>query len=194
MEIKGYNDYELIYMVRESGEKSKDLLYQKYGPILISLSREYYVANKQYGAEFEDFLQEAKYSFEKALINYDEKTGVLFYTFVITCVRRRLITFSRIISSNKHKPLCYYANIDECKIPDSHNSIINFSEEYDIKQIISKMISEFPIKYSSVLELVINGFSYYEISNLLAIPYSTVQYRVKWIRQQIKKYYCKEAI
>ena len=34
MDYKDYNDYELIYMVRENDDSSYDILFQKYIPII----------------------------------------------------------------------------------------------------------------------------------------------------------------
>jgi len=38
MNYKKINDYELLYMVRENDDYSKDLLYEKYLPIIKSLA------------------------------------------------------------------------------------------------------------------------------------------------------------
>ena len=61
------------------------------------------------------------------------------------------------------------------------------------KRII-EIINKLPIEYSSVLELKMNGFNYREISTLLDIPSSTVEYRIRRIRKEINQYYCQEAI
>ena len=60
MDYKKYNDYELIYMVRENSTDSKDILREKYQPVLKSIAKEFYKSFKYYGYEYEDFLQEAE--------------------------------------------------------------------------------------------------------------------------------------
>ena len=67
-------------------------------------------------------------------------------------------------------------------------------EECDINRIILETILELPLEDSSILELKFNGFNYREISVLLDIPGSTVEYRIRRIRREIGKYCCKETI
>ena len=190
-----YNDYELVYMVRENDTLTRDLLYEKYSPIIKSISKEFYLKYKYYGYEYEDFLQEAKYLFSKAIINYDDSKGSLFYTFVDLCLRRGLLTFCRNISnSKKNKASYYYIDINQCNIPDEKNYIENMLEECDINRIVLETILELPLEDSSILELKFNGFNYREIATLLNIPSTTAEYRVRKIRKKILKHYCKGTI
>ena len=46
MKYKQYNDYELIYMVRENDDSSRDILYQKYIPIIHHLANNFYQTNQ----------------------------------------------------------------------------------------------------------------------------------------------------
>ena len=192
MEYKKYNDYELIYMVRESDDFSKDILYEKYLPVIKSISKEYYLKFRDYGYDYDDFFQEASILFEKAVINYSEDRESVFYTFVNICIRRGLLTFCRSISNeNKNKPLSQYIDLDISNIPDKKNDINTYLNEYDFNAIISNIMLKFPIEYSSVLELKYNGFNYREISILLNIPSSTAEYRIRKIKKELNRYYCK---
>ena len=192
MDYKKYNDYYLIDMVRENDCFSRDILYRKYQPILKSISKDFYQRFKDYGYEYEDFLQEANVLFEKALINYKDNQNSLFYTFVDICVKRGMMTFCRNISNTKIK--IYYTDLDQFNVKDEKNNINSFSYEYDGNKLVTEIISKLPIEYSSVLELKMNGFNYREISTLLDIPSSTVEYRIRRIRKEINQYYCQEAI
>ena len=42
MKYKELNDYELLYMVRESNDIIKEVLYVKYRPLIKNLSSEFY--------------------------------------------------------------------------------------------------------------------------------------------------------
>ena len=42
MNYKKYNDYELIYMIRENDNDSYDILYNKYLPVMKSIAFNYY--------------------------------------------------------------------------------------------------------------------------------------------------------
>ena len=46
MNYKSFNDYELIYMIRESDESSRNILYEKYMPVISSISSDYYLKYK----------------------------------------------------------------------------------------------------------------------------------------------------
>lgn len=195
MKYNNYNDYELIYMVRENDGFSKSILYDKYYPLLKNISREFYNQYKYYGYEYDDFLQEAIFCFEKALINYNENQDTKFYSFVLLCVKRGLITFSKRISNyNKHKPSIYYVDIDKCNITDANSNIDNIMTEQNVYRMIKKAILELPLNDSSILELRYNGFSYKEISILMEIPSTTIEYKLRKMRKVISSYCCKEAI
>ena len=192
MDYKKYNDYELIYLVRENDGTSRDILYEKYLPVLKSIAMEFYQRYKFYGYEYEDFLQEAYISFEKAILQYHDNRGTIFYTFVDLCIRRGMITFCRNISnSNKNKPYYFFIDLDDKAIPDYRNDINDYNLEYDFRKVFNILKLKLPLELSSILELRINGFNYSEISKLLTVPCSTVDYRMKKIKEEFTKYYCK---
>ena len=86
MDYKKLNDNELIYMVQENDESSRDLLVKKYSPVIFKISNEYYKKYTGHIYEFDDFYQEALISFYRALHTYNSSKGVLFYTFVVICI------------------------------------------------------------------------------------------------------------
>lgn len=193
MKYKQYNDYELIYMVREN-EMASDILFKKYEPILRNISEQYYQSYKYYGYDYDDFLQEAYVLFNKALVNYDEEKNNLFYSFVVLCVRRGMLTFcKRISNSNKNIASFYYIDVNENEIPDSKNDIDNLLIEYDFEFFLKKELYSMPIDYSSVFELKMNGFNYREIAILLDVSDGTIEYRSKKIRKIVGDKYCKKA-
>ena len=100
MKYKNYNDYELIYMVKENDDFCYGELYKKYMPIIKSLAYEYYNKYSNYGYDFDDFVQESFLAFHNAIKFFDEKKDILFYTFAILCIRRSLIIFVRCLCSN----------------------------------------------------------------------------------------------
>ena len=186
MNYKNYNDYELIYMVREKDDYSEDILLKKYLPVIKSISSEYYLKYKNYCCEYDDFLQEAIIAFQSAISNYNESKDVLFYSFAIMCVRRRLITFCRNISSeSKNVSYNELVDIDNNMVEDYSANINIIIDNKELEEMLSKCILELDIECSCILELKLNGFSYREISQLLDIPPSTVEYRTRKIRKKI---------
>ena len=134
MNYKNYNDYELIYMVREKDESSNEILYEKYNPIIRNITYEYYRKYSVYGYDYDDFLQEGYIAFQNALCKYDENKDCLFYTFVVFCLRRSLGTFCRKISTrSKNLSNTEFVNIDDYSCIDVNYSLI----EKNIKMRIS---------------------------------------------------------
>ncbi len=189
MEYKKYNDYELLYFVKENDELSQKILFEKYQPILRNLAGKYYQSYSQYGYEYEDFLQEANIAFQKAIHYYDESQKSLFYSFAILCVKRKLYTFCREISLRKRGvPATRLSSKEEHSIVDRRYDMNVIMDSYLLEEICKTAIFTLPMEISSVLELKINGFSYREIGTLLNLPISTVASRFsrakKYLRQK----------
>lgn len=188
MNYKNYNDYELVYMVNEDGSYG-DLLYQKYKPVLLSIVNEFFQNYRNYGYDYDDFLQEASIAFFQSISKFDESKGSLFYTFMTLCVRRKLMSFCRNISnSNKNIPSGFFVDIDEFDVLDDKNDLNRLVHDFEIDQIIRNVLFNLPIQYSSILELKMNGFSYCEISILLDIPKSTVEFRNRHSKKMVETY------
>ena len=192
MKYKEQNDYELLYMVRESNDEIKDILYEKYYPVIKNISKEFYDKYNCYGYDYDDFLQEAILSFEKSIIYYDQNTDNLFYTFVIICMRRSLLSFCRKITSKRNSlPEFYYSTLDEEKISNNYNDLTDVMLKKEIEEDLKKLILELPMEYSPIIELRMNGFNYREIGVLLELPISSVEYRIRKIRKRAKLKYNK---
>ena len=168
MDYKQLNDYELIDQIRENNDDCNSLLYLKYQPILHNLAHEFYRKYSCYGYDYEDFYQEAVISFYHALSHFDEKKDVLFYTFVTICIRRSLLSFCRNISAGNHSiPSYLFLDSDQCVIEDVESDIPMYFNKQEVHSIIQKVILDFPIEVSSIIELHINGFTYREIGKLM---------------------------
>ena len=188
MGYKQYNDYELIYMVRENDDDSQDILFQKYQPIVRKIAGEYFSHYSSYGYDYEDFVQEGNVAFQKSVMYYDEKKDSTFYTFVVLCIRRKLLSFCRKISSPKknisqHEVL----DIDDCVVADKSNDISDLCHYFEIEDICRKLLWELSLEKSSVFELRMNGFTYQEIGILLDLPTSTAEFQNRVIRRELKK-------
>ena len=185
MDYKKYNDYELIYMVRENDEESLGYLFEKYTPIIKKLSNEYYQRYSSYGYDYDDFIQEANIALYDAYRSFKDSMNVLFYTFVVLCIRRRLLSFCRNITNvNKNISNKMTIEIDEFEVIDEGANIDLHINNSLIEKEIHDFILKLPLKYSSVFELRLNGFCYNEIACLLDIPSSTAEYRYRCIKKK----------
>ena len=195
MDYKKYNDDELIYMVKENYEDSANILFKKYYPIIHSLSYEYYSKYNGYSYELDDFYQEALSAFYKALHNYNNSKNVLFYTFVVVCIRRALASFGRIVYNDNNKTSNINVEKLEGCIEDSRENPLLRDSYRGLENIIKKVIFSLSLEAGAILELKINGFTYKEISELLDIPISSVEFKSRrarrLLRDKVKAYYCK---
>ena len=194
MDYKKYNDYELIYMVRENDEDAKSIIWKKYTPIIRRIAYEYYQKYSNYGYEFDDFLQEAQLSFYQALSRYNEDKNTLFYTFINMCIRNRLSSFCRTITNKKNNDtLLNSVSINDDDYEDVKSNINSIYSEQDFQKIIKNIIYSSSFLSGVIIELRYNDFTLREISTLLDIPLTTVDYWCRKARKEVdyalKKYY-----
>lgn len=194
MDYKKYNDYELIYMVRENDEDAKSIIWKKYTPIIRRIAYEYYQKYSNYGYEFDDFLQEAQLSFYQALSRYNEDKNTLFYTFINMCIRNRLSSFCRAITNKKNNDtLLNSVSINDDNYEDVKSNINSIYSEQDFQKIIKNIIYSSSFLSGVIIELRYNDFTLREISTLLDIPLTTVDYWCRKARKEVdyalKKYY-----
>lgn len=188
MEYKQVNDYELMYMIRESDDNSFDIMFKKYSPVIKKIALKYYDFAKKRGAELEDLIQEGMIALNRGIISYNESSGVLFYTYACLCVERHIITYCRNIDSYRHAALNYSTTDDILFSVKDENSL-------DYEKLIEESASDrfvyyknlLDFKCSNVFELRYNGFSYKEISKLLDVPVSTVDGRLCKVRRILRE-------
>ena len=187
MDYKKYNDYELIYMVRENDDYSYGTLLNKYLPIIRSIAGDYYKRFDSFGYELDDFIQEGHLGFQKALRYFDEKKDILFYTFVTLCINRRLLSFCKRITCDKKNISSYYFDdIDKISIADEDDTELYFLEKEFYSDIWS-IVYTYPIEYSCVFELRLNQFHYPEIERLLNISSRRAQRMMHILYKKIRK-------
>ena len=151
MDYKKYNDYELIYMVRENDDSSKSILFKKYHPILVSITNEYYYKYKQYGYDYDDFLQEAYIAFFNSLINFNENKNVLLYSYVIMCVRRKMMTFCKSISKNC-KNISYNDYDEFIDILDARTDVYSMVNNFESEKMLRNAILDLSNAYAILAE------------------------------------------
>lgn len=179
------NDYELIYLVRENDDDALKIILRKYSKIIYAICNRYYAKYKYIGLSYDDLLQEARYSVSKVINNYDDNK-TLFYSFLILCVERDIVTFCKKYNNSKNYPLNYSLS------DDVFDYVKDSSITYDASYILEENELFFRCKnllnYNQciVFELKYNGFTFNEISILLDLPISTVDGRLHLIKKRLK--------
>ena len=187
MDYKKINDYEVVYMVRENDEEAREIIFNKYIPIVRRIASDHLALAKMARIEYEDLVQEGLIALNEAINKYNERSGVLFYTFLCVCVERRILTYCRKMNSSKH----YLLNTsldDEYIYSVSDNDVFEaYFNEINLERKFVSFKNLFDIVESNIFELRYNGFSYKEISKLLDIPVSTIDGKLCKIRIILKE-------
>ena len=181
MVYKDINDYYLIDMICENDELSYGMLFDKYRPLIKKIASNFYRNYKNYGYEYDDFLQEGYLGFYKTLKNFNLNKSVLFYTFVSLCVNRQLISFVNKISSKAYNYILL--PLDEY---DLIYTGVKDNYDYYLEELIKEVLNESSIEDASVFELRYNNFSYKEIEVLLDIDYAQAEYRYRKLKLLLK--------
>jgi len=197
MDYKNYNDYELVYEIRDNNEDAYNVLIEKYSMLINKYATEYYRKSKMYKLEYEDLVQEGYIGLFQALDNYDENT-CLFYTFASLCIKREMERLIKSFSRAKHTPLndAISMNVPLNKGNDLIIEDILESKDNVEQDVISNItcLDIMNLKYdmdfemAAVFELKTNKFTSSEISALLDLPRKKVENYIIKIRKIVNKY------
>ena len=87
-----YTDYQLIILVREQNdEEALTILLNKYSPIIGKIASTYYGV----GYDYQDFFQEGRIAFVRAIETFDNNVNASFYAYSMTCVRNSMVSVYR---------------------------------------------------------------------------------------------------
>lgn len=183
-----YNDFELFYMVNES-EDALSLMIKKYEPLYKKLSYFFIRKFPNYGLDVEDLIQQCRITTCFVIDSYKVDNGVLFYSFLLVCLKRSLNNYIRRSFGKEtyyYMDIENYENIEQFRYDDRSYAYI------DDKEFIYKMI-EFKNSLnninSCIFELRFNGFSYKDIACLLDIKVKKVDNALLTIRKKLEKYF-----
>lgn len=96
-----YNDFELVSLIRENNEEAREILYNKYKPIIVKKSTDQIYKLGSYGMEINDLIQEGYIGLDNAINCFNEKENTSFYTFALLCIDRQIITYIKKNTNNK---------------------------------------------------------------------------------------------
>ena len=191
MNYKNYNDYELIYHVREQNDDSYGILFQKYIPIIKRITSDAYMKFSSYGYDLDYFIQEGYLGFQQALSSFDETKNSLFYTYASMCIQRKIISFCKKISSvEKNISNHYYVSYEDTPIIDPSPGMEEVLVNQEFYRGLWEIVYTFPLEYTCVFELRMNQFPYQEISQLLDIPVRKAEFMIYRIYRKIRREFC----
>ena len=126
-EYKNLNDYEIMYMVSENIEDATKLIYKKYEPIVYKIANELYLNNKSLGIELDDLYQEGYYALFLSLKYYDLNKDTLFYTYVISNIKGKMLNLIKKNNTKKNLILNNSISLND-NYSDTSNELIEYVE------------------------------------------------------------------
>ena len=188
MNYKDYNDYEVLYMIREDSDII-DLIIQKYEPLIKKIAFSFFSSYKYMNIDYDDLVQEGRIALYNATKSYNASKDVLFYTYAISSIKKTMLKILKNLSSNKNKANVNNFNLDYCydvSNGDIENIEIMLDEEF--YQGIINFKNSLPDLEGQIFELRFNGFSYKDINILLDIPLKMVDNKMLKIRKLLREY------
>ena len=186
-----YNDFELVSLIRENNEEAREILYNKYKPIIVKKSTDQIYKLGSYGMEINDLIQEGYIGLDNAINCFNEKENTSFYTFALLCIDRQIITYIKKNTNNKAMILNDAINLDDGKeylFRDNTDIEGSFINKEDAKEFINLICDSLSDIEKKVFSLKLEGYYIGEIANLLnkdtKVIYNTLQrmkYKIKLI-------------
>ena len=191
-----YNDFELVYLIKENNEEARDILYNKYKPIIVKKSTDQIYKLGSYGMEINDLIQEGYIGLDNAINCFNEKENTSFYTFALLCIDRQIITYIKKNTNNKAMILNDAINLDDGKeylFRDNTDIEGSFINKEDAKEFINLICDSLSDIEKKVFSLKLEGYDIGEIANLLnkdtKVIYNTlhrIKYKIKLIMNKDK--------
>lgn len=176
-------DEELVFLCKDGNGDALSLLAQRY------MKTADIIAGRFHGCPIEnaDLIQEAMFAFLSAVYSYNQDKDCSFETFASTCMRNRIVSLIRTLSSKKRVPqglvVPLEENADTLSIPSPEENLINENSAEYISSVISASLTK---KESEVFKLHLMGFSYDEIANQLDTPVKAVDSALQRARKKLR--------
>ena len=165
-----YNDYELIYYIRDGSEMALDIMFKKYDLVIFGFIQR--IPYLLHSGKVDDLMQEGRMILLKCLKTFRFEYGT-FYAYFSVCLRNRL---------NKLIKNTYYSNIilmeDMSSIPDNNGDFEN-KFRFLFGEHIERIIYE---------EYFVNGFSLNSIAEKYNIKYSAIIQVKSRMSRKLKAY------
>ncbi len=188
--MKKYNDFELIYLIKEESDIALDIMFEKYEPLIKKICSHYFFCYQNIKIDYDDLLQEGRIGLFKAIKGYDSSQNVLFYTFATICIKRAILSFLNRNMNTKNIVLSQaiiYENDEELDRSEISSDIFSFVSDNDCINNIIKFKNSLDFIDANVFELRFNMFSYEEIANLLGLTKKNVDNRIMKIKKKLRK-------
>ena len=194
MDYKDFNDYELINYISEGNEEASNILLKKYEPLIKKEALKLLPYCENFGLDLNDLIQEGLIGLNHAIERYQEQTDVMFYTYALKCIKRKMLSIITSLGRQKNKVLNESISYDDDAnalikiIRDSNQTpeeaIMSKEDEEKLIEKIECKLTDFECE---VFELLISGLKYNEISKILDKDKKSIDNTIQRIKAKIKK-------
>ena len=149
---------------------------------------------KNNGIEYSDLVQEGIIGLDYALKHFSEEKNTIFYTYVKTCIERKMLSYLLSTTRLKHKVLNDSISFDnesnmlDKVLTDELNNpesiIESIERENELIKRVRKKLTSFE---EQVFSLLISNFDYKEISDILDKDKKAIDNAIQRIRFKVKE-------
>lgn len=199
MNYRDISDEQLIYMLHESSEDAKDLLFEKYKYIIDIELKKYSSMARVLGYDYNDLYQDALVGFSDALVSYRTDKHAALASFITLCVDRKLQVCIKKAGRLKNKLLneslslehvydAYTSPLMDLLSDNKENDPLeNIVKEEKMAELVSSIKERLSDMEYEVYSLMVNGLKYDEIATLLNKDLKQVDNTIQRIKGKIKK-------
>ncbi len=190
-------DEEIITLAQKGDQTAVEYMTSKYIPYVRNKSRSYFLV----GGDGEDIVQEGLIGLYEAIKDYCPDKQASFKTFMDICVTRQIMTAIKTASRQKHIPLNTYVSLNKplyhedsdrsfmeafitSKKEDPESLYLDVEKTHEINEEIKKTLSRFE---HQVLELYLQGVSYYRIAEVLEKEEKAIDNAIQRIRKKLSR-------
>lgn len=180
-----FEDERLVALSKQGDSAAFSVLCERYFPAAG------YHASRFYStwAEKDDLVQEGMLGLISAVYAYNEKNGAAFSTFANQCIKNRIISFVRTLSSKKHIPAELVVPLDEqanfiSGFSTPEESLISQQEAEKIYLLIKNVLTE---KERSIFLLFLAGMTYEQIAEKAACTVKSVDSTLQRVRKKLRE-------
>ena len=182
-------EFNLLMKAKAGDNESFEILLKKYEKYIYMNAKDYYLID----GEKQDLIQEGIIGLLKGIKNYDDEKEASFKTFVILCMRRQIITAIKLSSTKKNKFVNgLYNNSDENNYYMYPEKSLNVEEILIYKELMEEFKEYAKGHFSQlereVLELLVMGYSYDEIAEILEKSNKIIDNTYQRIKNKVKKW------
>lgn len=200
MQYKEYNDYELLYMVKENDETAYNLLYEKYKPLVISLAKKYASTYQNYGIDINDYILEGYVGLDTSIKRFKDYDEHKFQNLLCTCVIRQMQNLIKQARQKRNHILnnsLYYETmqknqeLDFLEIKADENAINPEEMLIDLEstnELYNNIKSNLKGIELDVFKLKSKGYTNIEIAKKLNKPVKSINNAITRIKKKYNKY------